>query len=356
MDNDFLRRTDSGEIVPQPGEKTMAHLDGIDDGVGYGVKGENTDNPQFHPAGQGHIIIGVLGDAPHGTGVSGTSIQGNGVGGLSKSGVGVLGESDTGDGVFGFSGTGNGVHGTTSDASGNGVLAENKSTTNKAVGSLAGTDRVFHQHAGVYGETDQQGVFGHATSISGTGVYGNSKGGGFGVRGESEGGTAVQGQSFGAGGLAGRFVGDVEVTGDIRLSNQDCAKDFDIYGDEDAEPGTVMVIEKTGGLRVSGEAYDKRVAGVISGAGNFRPGIVLGKQSSHKQRMPIALLGQVYCKVDASSSPIEVGDLLTYAYPVVSASAICCGRLGLGRDVRSSAPRMSLYGVGLCSVPRPSRV
>ena len=27
--------------------------------------------------------------------------------------------------------------------------------------------------------------------------------------------------------------------------------------------------------------------------------------------MPVALMGKVYCKVDATSSPIQVGDLLT---------------------------------------------
>ena len=37
-------------------------------------------------------------------------------------------------------------------------------------------------------------------------------------------------------------------------------------------------------------------------------------------------------------------------------TTISCGRLSAEGDVRSSAPRMSLYGVGLRSVPRPSRV
>jgi hypothetical protein len=55
------------------------------------------------------------------------------------------------------------------------------------------------------------------------------------------------------------------------------------------------------------------VAGVISGAGDYKPGIVLDKQGSQLNRKPIALLGKVYCKVDASYAPIEVGDLLTTA-------------------------------------------
>ena len=47
-------------------------------------------------------------------------------------------------------------------------------------------------------------------------------------------------------------------------------------------------------------AYDKRVAGVVSGAGDYKPGIVLDKQPSTHIRQPIALLGKVYCKTDAS--------------------------------------------------------
>jgi hypothetical protein len=101
------------------------------------------------------------------------------------------------------------------------------------------------------------------------------------------------------------------VTGDLCLVNQDCAEDFDISGPDEIEPGTVMAIEKEGALQASECAYDQRVAGVISGAGDFRPGIILGKQQSQNKRMPIALLGKVYCRVDAGSSPIQVGDLLT---------------------------------------------
>ena len=113
------------------------------------------------------------------------------------------------------------------------------------------------------------------------------------------------------GGLAGFFDGNVTVTGDIFLQNADCAEDFDISATEKIDPGTVMVLGEDGTLQQSHQTYDKRVAGVISGAGDFRPGIILGKQTSESLRMPIALLGKVFCKVDARRSPIEVGDLLT---------------------------------------------
>src|SRR5262245_21237448 len=63
-----------------------------------------------------------------------------------------------------------------------------------------------------------------------------------------------------------------------------------------AEPGAVMVIGADDALELGTQAYDKRVVGVVSGAGDLRPGIVLGRQSSRRCRMPIALTGKVFCK------------------------------------------------------------
>lgn len=110
-----------------------------------------------------------------------------------------------------------------------------------------------------------------------------------------------------------RFVGDIETSGDIRLTNADCAEEFDICGEEQLEPGTVMVLCDEGKLQPSHTAYDKRVAGVISGAGDYKPGIVLDKQHAESGRQPIGLMGKVFCKVDAHYGEIEIGDLLTTA-------------------------------------------
>lgn len=71
-----------------------------------------------------------------------------------------------------------------------------------------------------------------------------------------------------------------------------------------AEPGSVMVFGNEGKLCECDKAYDKRIAGVISGWG-------LDKQHGDKRKKRIALLGKVYCKVDAGYAAIEVGDLLT---------------------------------------------
>jgi hypothetical protein len=110
--------------------------------------------------------------------------------------------------------------------------------------------------------------------------------------------------------LAGLFKGDVEVTGDIRLPSADCAEEFNVAG-APAEPGTVMVLGRDAALEPSRVEYDKRVAGVVSGAGSYRPAIVLDSSPMVGSRQPIALLGKVYCLVDARIQPIAIGDLLT---------------------------------------------
>jgi hypothetical protein len=136
-----------------------------------------------------------------------------------------------------------------------------------------------------------------------------------GVVGASESGIGILGRGPK---LAARFEGNVHVTGqidagaDITCGNgSDCAEYFDVVEASPVDPGTVMVLADAGGLLQSTTAYDKRVAGVISGAGAYRPGILLDKRPLGDERKAIALVGKVFCKVDATYSPIEVGDLLT---------------------------------------------
>jgi hypothetical protein len=102
-------------------------------------------------------------------------------------------------------------------------------------------------------------------------------------------------------------------TGDITLLNADCAEDFDLAEGEDdnIEPGTVVVLDENGRIRRSLEPYDSRVAGVLSGAGGFRPGLVLDHKKAKNVRLPVALMGKVFCKADAKYGPIRAGDLLT---------------------------------------------
>lgn len=152
-----------------------------------------------------------------------------------------------------------------------------------------------------------------STSVSGIGVKGISNGEKEGVVGISTGmGAAIRGESVG-GGLAGWFVGNVQVDGDILLGGADCAEEFEVSSADAVESGTVMVLNQSGNLEQSYQAYDKKVAGVVSGAGTYKPAIILDKKEKVQNncRLPIALMGKTYCKVDATHCPIETGDLLT---------------------------------------------
>lgn len=105
--------------------------------------------------------------------------------------------------------------------------------------------------------------------------------------------------------------GNITVAGDITLQNADCAEDFRVACPKNAEPGTVMVINDDLQLDVSDKANDSRVAGIVAGAGDYRPGIVLGRTDDTHPTMPIALVGRACCKVDATYGAISIGDLLT---------------------------------------------
>lgn len=100
-------------------------------------------------------------------------------------------------------------------------------------------------------------------------------------------------------------------TGDIRLVGADCAEEFDIDAAKTVERGSVLSIGDRGCLRPCTIPYDKGVAGVISGAGGFRSGIVLDSRPGQSHRAPVALTGKAYCRVDAGPAPVEAGDLLT---------------------------------------------
>ena len=100
--------------------------------------------------------------------------------------------------------------------------------------------------------------------------------------------------------------------GDIEFLNADVAEEFEIHAEDTggAVPGTVMVLEDSGRLKPCSEAYDARVVGIIAGAGQFRPGIVLDRNGGRNRRA-VALMGKTYCYVDAAAGPIRVGDMLT---------------------------------------------
>jgi len=82
---------------------------------------------------------------------------------------------------------------------------------------------------------------------------------------------------------------------------------------EGVVPGSVMTIDpdQPGALRVATRPYDRRVAGVVSGARDYRPGITLNAAAAEPKRVTVTLSGTVYCLVSSANGPVRAGDLLT---------------------------------------------
>jgi hypothetical protein len=111
---------------------------------------------------------------------------------------------------------------------------------------------------------------------------------------------------------------DVQVSGTTRTGvleitgGADVAEPFPVSGQE-IPKGAVVVIdeENPGRLRLSAQAYDTRVAGIVSGANGIQPGLTLSQQGVMEGGQNVALSGRVYVQADASRTPIKPGDLLT---------------------------------------------
>lgn len=90
------------------------------------------------------------------------------------------------------------------------------------------------------------------------------------------------------------------------LGGSDLSEVFEIHGiDGNSPPAPGMVVSidpaTSGRLVISKDAYDRTVAGIISGAVGTNPGMIMG-QTDTDGAMPVALNGRVYCNVDATLS------------------------------------------------------
>ena len=279
---------------------------GANNGGGTGVAGESANGTGVIGTTQSSSSNGVFGSNSATAATPEGTVAGYGVFGLTTvpNASGVFGANNGGGtGVAGESANGTGVIGTTQSSSSNGVFGSNSATAATPEGTVAG-----------------YGVFGLTTVPNASGVFGANNGGGTGISAVSSNGTGL----FATGGkFAAVFDGNVQCNGDhqctgtmtvnqdIVLSNADCAEEFDVTSSAKAEPGTVMVIGDDEALRPSSEPYDRRVAGVVSGGGDYKSALLLDRRASVRPRSAVALFGKVYCKADAQQEPINVGDLLT---------------------------------------------
>jgi hypothetical protein len=225
--------------------------------------------------------------APDVPGITGTS-----------NGLAVLPSVATGCGVYGMGNTG--VQGVAGTSDGTGVVGQSIQGT-----GVAGISELYDAIAGTTRAPEHAGV-----SATNNAPAGGSVPSGFALWATSQ-NTAL----YARGAPAGYFQGDVLLTGDMILVNSasgDIAEDFDVGEDAvDAMPGSVVVINPEGRLVTTTLPYDTRVAGVVSGAGELKPAVVLQRVPSLGRRLPIALMGKTFCKVVAPDRAIAPGDLLT---------------------------------------------
>ncbi|WP_412750559.1 hypothetical protein [Krasilnikovia sp. M28-CT-15] len=320
------------------------------------------DSVAVHGAATGQRTVGVLGEGDssgvkgvgkgwHGVeGYSGSTIGGAGVYGKGVV-TGVAGVGDAFCGVFGESHAPPG-------AGAAGVLGDGKEHSHGVKGLASGDNiaavagfQVADRGPGVHGQggtgvsgfgMNWVGVYGetHAPSDVGpSGVLGEGLDTGVGVKGHAraQGMAAVAAYHltgrgpglYAEGAPAGFFHGDVDVTGDLRLAGADIAEQFDLT--EDAEAGTIVVLGDDGTLSPCRDAYDSRVAGVISGAGDRKPALVLDRRDGGRVRRAIAMVGKAWCRADATAAPITVGSMLT------TSSTVGCAMAATNRDASFGA-------------------
>jgi hypothetical protein len=305
-----------------------------------------------------------------GTGIGVGASGSPGVYGMSTTGIGVVGETsapilpaikgtNTGQGV--------GVEGTTGSSAFPAIMATN-SGTGRALEAYSGAGGAIYGMssgggAGMYGSgkpglyglsSTGNAIKGEASTAGWAAIFGNHTGnsigvygsGAVGVQGSSTTGDAIRGISSAAGfsgvygqnnagyggyfsgstsgiyaeatsGMAAEFIGRVRTSVLEITGGSDFSENFDIrgYGNVSTPtPGMVVSIDprEPGKLVLSNSAYDRKVAGIISGAGGVKPGMVMGQEGTLAQgSRPVALTGRVYCWADASQGAIEPGDLLT---------------------------------------------
>lgn len=331
----------------------------------YQVGIEEENHYLFNLSNQGHGDA-IVGESSEGQGVVGKSSGAGkaGVHGLSDLGDGLYGESfrkgysgvygrnnnsEGGYGIFGAGGAGIGVRG--DSANNAGVYGQTYGVNQAGVAGFTdaadstGVNGLSIQGDGVRAESRRvgySGIYAQNNTSGGFGVYGKAGDGAVGVYGTSvgkEGVVGFSGASHGvsgfanqanqagvlavnnvSGGLGLEVLGNAVVhgTATVRVltidNGADIAEPFAIGGGEELPRGSVVVIgeEPTGELRRSEQAYDTRVAGIVSGANGVNTGLSLsqpGVNDTGGQR--VALTGRVYCLADARFGAIRPGDLLT---------------------------------------------
>jgi hypothetical protein len=115
------------------------------------------------------------------------------------------------------------------------------------------------------------------------------------------------------------------ITSELQINGgSDLSENFDV-NDNDVKPGMVVSIdeENEGKLKISDQANDKKVVGIISGANGIKPGMLMGqKESIANGEYPVALAGRVYVLATDENEIIPGDFLVSSSKPGYATKAI----------------------------------
>ena len=136
----------------------------------------------------------------------------------------------------------------------------------------------------------------------------------------------------------------------LAITGADLAEKFPVS--EKVEPGMVMEIDpdKPGQLRLARGVYNRRVAGVVSGANGLSAGAILGNLPGSENSPPIALSGRVWVHCDTSNGAIEPGDLLTTSDAPGHAMKVTDFSRAQGAIIGKAITGLEIGGAGLVLV------
>lgn len=320
----------------------------VDSTSGYGIY---ADSQYLGVYGRGNSY-GLYGYSPDYMGVYGSGDD-----------YGIYGYASnaSGEGVYGYagssSGSTSGVYGTAASTSGRGVYGSATASTGTTTGVFASSSSSSGR--GIYASASSStgttyGVRGYAASSSGYAGYFSSPGTGVyasGTVADVQLGSTGELHATGSSSSDARIRSNdfVEIHLDenndgedhdfyirngadevifqvddggttfvdvLQVNGADLAEQFDIAAVDGVQPKPGMVVSidpaNPGKLMLANESYDRKVVGVISGAGGVKAGMVLGQDGTLADgETPVAMTGRVYVWVDASADAVEPGDMLT---------------------------------------------
>jgi hypothetical protein len=266
-----------------------------------------------------------------------------------------------------------GIHVVNTSPEGYGIFALRAATSGASPAIFARTDSTSALATAVHGVVssttpgnasaalrgENQGL-----SSQGIGVWGSHAGNGYGVYGTALGsGTGVYGRSVG--GYGGYF--DTDATEDIALwvegtasvgiltirGGADLAEAFELSEPtSEVVPGMLVMIDPDhpGKITLAKGAYNPLVAGIVSGANELKPGMILGAFEDRRDTKPIALTGRVWTLVDATNEGVEPGNLLTSSDTPGYAMRVTSKELAHGATIGKAMSRLPKGEKGLVLV------